>query len=369
MKIMVLGIRGFPDVQGGVESHAEQLYPLLVELGCEVHVIARSPYTPRQHKSWHGVRFHRLWSPKTSGIEAFLHSFFGVFYAAVFRPDILHIHAIGPALMTPLARLFGLKVVVTHHGADYEREKWGLPARLILRMGEQAGMRFSSHRIVISKVIKKLVQEKCGCASTIIPNGVKLPDILSTRQTLIKFDLTPGKYVLMVSRFVPEKRHLDLIKAFEQAGLSGWKLVLVGDTGQKDNYTRSVLSMAEKFPDIIITGFQSGRNLQELFSHAGLFVLPSSHEGLPIALLEALSYGLRTIASDIPAHIEVNLPTESYYPLGNTNTLAKLLKKFSYMENSPHDREKARKWVKNKYNWNNVAKQTFEVYRSVLSVK
>ncbi len=367
MKIMVLGVRGFPNVQGGVETHAEHLYPLLAELGCEIHLIARSPYTPADHRRWKGIFIHRLWSPKASGLEAFLHSFIGVLYAAWHRPDILHIHAIGPALMTPLARILGIRVVVTHHGPDYEREKWGPFARFILRMGEQAGMRFSSRRIVISKVIKDLVQQRCGRDSTIIPNGVTLPKILTSRNMLKRYDLTPQRYVLLVSRFVPEKRHLDLIAAFERARLDGWKLVLVGDTSHPDRYTHSILSAAESNRDVITTGFQSGHNLQELYSHAGIFVLPSSHEGLPIALLEALSYGLTTLASDIPPHLEVALPSTHYYPLGDTEALSYLLRQFSGSINSAETRAALRQWVKERYNWNSVARRTLDVYRKCLT--
>ena len=124
---MWLGLRGFPNVQGGVETHAENICPLLVELGCDVHVVTRSPYQPRDvGRTWKGVRFHPLWAPRSKRLEAILHTLLGVLYAGlVSRPDVLHIHAIGPAIMSPLARLLGLKVVVTHHGPDYDRQKWG----------------------------------------------------------------------------------------------------------------------------------------------------------------------------------------------------------------------------------------------------
>lgn len=367
MRIMVLGLRGFPDVQGGVETHAEYLYPLLADLGCDIHIITRSPYTPERRREWRGVHFHRLWSPKTTGLEAFLHSFIGVLYASLRRPDILHIHAVGPALMTPLARLLGLKVIVTHHGPDYDREKWGKIARLVLRMGEQAGMLFSSRRIAISQVIRQLVQDKYNRDSTVIPNGVALPDILSSQDALNRFALQPNRYILLVSRLVPEKRHLDLIAAFNRAQLTNWKLVLVGDTDKQDSYTKSVIDEANRYPDVIMTGFQTGRTLQELFSHTGLFVLPSSHEGLPIALLEALSYGLTVVASDIPANLEISLSPEHYFPLGNISALAKRLQKFSLSENAPEEKQKLRQWVKEKYNWNNIARQTLEVYQETSS--
>ncbi len=367
MKVMVLGTRGFPQVQGGVETHAEHLYPRLAKLGCEIHVIARSPYVPRRQKKWEGVFFHRLWSPKATGLEAFLHSFIGVLYAGIQRPDILHIHAVGPALMTPLARLLGIKVVITHHGADYEREKWGSGARLVLRMGERMGVRYASRTIVISKVIQQLVLKKYGASSALIPNGVILPDPPATKESLVTFSLTPNRYVLLVSRFVPEKRQLDLIAAFNQAKLPNWKLVLVGGTEPRNEYVDNVLSESEKNPNIVVTGFQSGQRLQELFSNAGLFVLPSSHEGLPIAMLEALSYGLTTLASNIPANTEVGLPAKQYYPLGDIHSLSKMLTTFSQQRNSPERKAKLRTWVKEKYDWDTIAGQTLDVYRQVMN--
>src|SRR3990172_2040549 len=171
MHIIVLGLRGFPGVQGGVEKHAEQLYPLLVRLGCDVEVIVRSPYCAcDQRREWQGVRFRPLWSTRLNGLEALIHSFFVVIYAGLVRPDLLHIHAIGPAIVTPFARLFGLRVIVTHHGPDYDREKWGYFARWLLRLGEKWGMRYASQRIVISGIIRKLVNEKYGLDSIVVPN-------------------------------------------------------------------------------------------------------------------------------------------------------------------------------------------------------
>ena len=154
---MVLGIRGMPNVQGGIETHAEQLYLRLGALGCQVEALVRSPFVPSDTRSHGPIRIRRVWSPRRAGVEAFLHSLIGVAYAGIARPDILHIHGIGPAIVTPIARLLGLRVVVTHHTQDYKREKWGPFGRWVLRLGERVGMRYSHARIAISKSIAELV--------------------------------------------------------------------------------------------------------------------------------------------------------------------------------------------------------------------
>ncbi len=367
MKITFLGLRGFPDIQGGVETHAENLCPLLVDLGCAVEVIGRSTYQPRELTQWKGVAFKRIWAPRSKGLEAIVHSFLGVLYAGLIsRPDVLHIQAIGPALMTPLARLLGLRVVVTHHGPDYDRQKWGRFAKQMLRLGERLGMRWSNARIVISKVIADIVLRSHQRDSVLIPNGVVLPEIPASVDALVRFDLQAGKYVVLVSRLVPEKRHLDLIEAFRMAALPGWKLAIVGASDHPDDYVCEVLQRAKDSPDIVCTGLQTGVALRELYGHAGVFVLPSSHEGLPIALLEALSYGLPVIASDIPANVEVGLPANHYFPLGDIGALASRLREFATAPLSTETRNQRRDWVTSRFNWQDIAKQTAEVYGSIV---
>lgn len=367
LRVAMSGLRGFPHVQGGVETHAERLCPLLHDAGCTVDVIVRKPYMPStKGDTWNGVRFVRLPAPKSKGLEAVVHTFLSVLYAGlVLRPDVLHIQAIGPAIMTPLARLLGLRVVVTHHGPDYDRQKWGRFARWVLHTGESWGMRFAHGRIVISETIRQLVRDKYGLDSELIPNGVTLPDLPETSNTLEHFDLMPGRYVLLVSRLVPEKRHLDLIAAFSAAGLGDWKLVLVGASDHPDEYTRRVLDAAMTTPNVVATGFQTGLALRELYGHAGVFVLPSSHEGLPIAMLEALSYGLPVIASDIPANREVGLDASCYFSLGNVTELAQRLRQFASHPSDIAKREAIRQRVTKKYDWRRVADQTLAVYVSV----
>jgi glycosyltransferase involved in cell wall biosynthesis len=366
LRVMMLGLRGFPDVQGGVETHAENLCPLLVKLGCAVTVLARSPYQPAAiGKVWKGVKFISIWAPKHKMFEAISHSFLSVLYAATKRPDILHIQAIGPALMTPLARLLGLKVVVTHHGPDYDRQKWHGFARFMLRLGERWGMNWAHGRIVISTVIANDVRDKFGLGSALIPNGVNPPDFPDSTDVLDQFELESGRYVLLVSRLVAEKRHPDLINAFALATLPGWKLVLVGASDHVDGYTQAVLNLAKTTRNVVCTGFQTGVSLQALYANAGFFVLPSSHEGLPIAMLEALSYGLPVVASDIPANLEVDNEGISYYPLGNVQALSVLM---STQGNSVQDnvsREKIRQSVIKHYNWSDIAQRTYDVYCAV----
>lgn len=361
MRVFAIGLRGFPNVQGGVETHAEHIYPLLVALGCQVEVAVRTPYVPAAAAgAWKGVTFRRIWSPKSSGLEAIVHTFLSVLYAGITRPDVVHIHAIGPALMVPLARLLGLRVVVTHHGPDYDRQKWGKASKFVLKLGERFGMCASNGRIVISQVIQRLVETKYGKSSALIPNGVTLPVLPHECNTLNDFGLTPGRYILLVSRLVPEKRHLDLIQAFQKAALPGWKLAIVGGADHQNAYSQQVLAAADSA--IICTGFQSGAGLAQLYGHAGFFVLPSSHEGLPIAMLEALSYGLPVVASDIAANLEVGLPAENYFPLGDVDALAARLRSFAAVEKHQSESDERRAWVIGHYDWRVIAGQTFAVY-------
>jgi glycosyltransferase involved in cell wall biosynthesis len=366
LRVMMLGLRGFPDVQGGVESHVEHLAPLLVNLGCDLEVIVRSPHQKIGiGKKWCGVKFTHFWAPKSSGLEAIIHTFLGVLYAAIKRPDILHIHAIGPALMTPLARLLGLKVVVTHHGPDYDRQKWGGFARKILQLGEWVGMRFSNSRIVISSVIHDLVMRKHGKHSVLIRNGVVMPDTDISEKYLEKFGIEKNKYILLVSRFVPEKRHLDLINAFNAAKLENYKLVFVGSSNHPDAYVQSILGAASNNSNIVLTGFQTGDSLRSLYAHAALFVLPSSHEGLSISLLEALSYGLPVIASNIPANLELGLNPKCYFELGNIEELGKLIVLSINQPACIERRKTQRMWVNDQYNWRSIAVKTYEAYSKV----
>ena len=365
--ILVTGLRGLPYLEGGVEKVAELLYPRIAAHGVDVEIaVRRQFYQNGVPAEWRGIRLTGFWSPSHPGLEAFFHTFLVMVYALFSRPDLIHIHAVGPSIFTPLARVFRIPVVVTHHGPDYEREKWGVTARFILKMGERFGAVFANRVISISGAIQDILDQKYGRRGIRIPNGVERPEIQTEGGRILDdFGLTSERYVLQVSRFVPEKRQHDLIDAFQQATLSGWKLVLVGRLNSSD-YTRRIVKVAESHPNVVLTGFQTGSQLSSLLHHAGIFVLPSSHEGLPVALLEALSHGIRCIASAIPANLEVEMPKSSYFPLGDVSVLAANLTRLSTAPYSAGERAAVIEWVLEKYNWDSVARQTLDVYRELL---
>jgi len=365
---MVLGLRGVVDVQGGIETHARRLYPLLARLGCDVEIVQRSAYYPRERRrrEWRRITLTYLWSPRTRIVETAVHTLLGVLYAAVKRPDVLHLHAIGPALLAPLARLFGLRVVVTHHAADYEREKWGPLTKAVLRIGERLGIAFAHGPIVVSPVLKEFVKARYGIVATLIPNGAPKATPRRKRHTLHRFDLRPWRYVLCVARLVPEKRQQDLIAAFQVARPPGWKLVFVGEVEESDGYCQELIAHAARDPTIVLTGYQSGVALHELYTHAGLFVLPSAVEGHPIALLEAAVYEVPLLASAIPANLAIPLPRDRYFPVGDTQALARQIKLMTQGTGVPTAEGRAlHAVIRADYSWRKAAELTSSVYRYV----
>jgi len=376
MRIAVLGTRGFPDVQGGVEKHCENLYPLLAQKGCEIIVFGRAPYIGKTAIDYQGIKIIPLFCPKNKFLEAFVHTFCGIFAAKKVNPDILHIHAIGPALFVPLARLLGLKVVLTHHGPDYLRKKWNMPAKIILRLGEIFGTRRANELICVSESAADNIRKKYKRDVTVIPNGVVIPkgqgqspkngdSPLSTEDALKKFGLEKRKYILAVGRFVPEKGFDYLIEAWKILN-PDWKLVIAGDADHEDKYSLELKRKAARDKNIILTGFLTGQPLEELYSSAGLFVLPSYYEGLPIALLEAMSYGLSCIASDIPANREMGLSADRYFKPQNIEELALKIKYFrEFGRLSEVERQEQLRMLNEKYNWEKIAEKTFEIYRKV----
>jgi len=300
-------------------------------------------------------------------MEAIIHTTLALFYAKRWGADIVHIHAIGPALMAPLGRILGMKVVVTHHGPDYDRQKWSKLAKVVLRFGEYLGCKFANEVIVISEPIRDIVKRRCNRSSNLIYNGVPIPKLMSDWDYLESIGLEKGGYLLSVARLVPEKGLHDLIDVFEGMDID-LKLVIAGDSDHEDTYSKMLKDRAEKNDNIIMPGYVTGRDLGQLFTHARLFVLPSYHEGLPIALLEALSFGLPVVVSDIPANTEVKLAPECYFPVGITDMLRKKL--YQALDDAVTDdkREEIRHWVGKKYNWDAISVQTLNVYEKVLGL-
>jgi len=369
IKIVVLGTRGFPNIQGGVESHCHNLYPRLRKKGCKVIVLARQPYTGSDVINCDGVRLVPLPCSKNRCTEALFHTWRGVVLAKRIRPDIVHFHAIGPSLFVPLARLLGMKVVMTHHGADYRRAKWGWLAKAVLKLGERLGCKYANQIIAISAGIKTQVREKFHRETHLIPNGAQIPIRTKKMAYIESLGLTPDRYILSVARFVPEKGLHDLISVFSSLQ-TGWKLVIAGDADHETPYSRRLKSQAANNSKVVLAGFIQGNALNEIYSHAGLFVLPSYHEGLPIALLEALSYGLSVLVSDIAPNREVGLDKNRYFTVGDEEELAKQLDHW-IKKGAPSDEEQAKRieMVRQKYNWDNVAEQVLQVYENILGAR
>ncbi|HEV7322807.1 MAG TPA: glycosyltransferase family 4 protein [Ensifer sp.] len=365
---MMLGLRGIPNVQGGVEKHVEMLAGKLLANGWDVEVVGRRGYLESGDRfAWNGVEVLPLWAPRRMALEAIVHTFLGVCLAAWRRPDVLHIHAIGPALMTPLARMLGLKVVVTHHGYDYDRQKWGGFARRTLKLGEFLGMRFSNGRVAISRDIAQTMRARHHVSMTLVPNGVGITPPSGNTGILAEFGLERRHYILLAARIVPEKRQLDLIRAFAKCNLAGTKLVLAGGAEFESPYVAEVKALARETPGVVLTDFQSGDRLAELFANAALFVLPSSHEGMPIALLEAMAYGLPVLASDIVANQELDLAPDEYFHLGDIDALAAgITQKLAAPLSDEEMRERAAH-AEATYSWTNVAQKTAAVYSALLA--
>lgn len=331
MKIVVTGTRGIPNIMGGVETHCEELFPRIAKRGFDVTVIRRTNYVKDDLKEWNGVKLVNIDSPKKKSFEAIIHTFRAINEAKRLKADILHIHAIGPALLVPYAKMLGMKVVFTHHGPDYDRDKWGFAAKTMLKLGECMGCMFADEVIVISDVIRNLIKWKYNRTSHVhlIYNGVSQPEICDYPEYFNELGIEKGKYILGMCRFVPEKNLHHLVEAFTKIKnrdeVEDIKLVLAGDTDFEDDYSRSLREMASK-KGVVLTGFIKGKKLHSLLTNCLCYCLPSSHEGLPIALLEAMSYGVKVIVSDIPANKEVGLPESDYFPVGNVDALTEKLK-------------------------------------------
>lgn len=361
--VLMIGLRSVTGAQGGVESHVAHLARELDNLGLDVEVAVRTPYATHD-RSLAGtrVKLTRVWAPRSRSAEALVHSFLSILYAAVTRPRVVHIHAIGPSLMVPLARLLGLKVITTHHGEDYRREKWGRFARFTLRWGEIFQAKFANGMICVSRSLSERLTQTYGRPFTYIPNGVVRPEKLPASGVLQQLGVEPRKYIVTVSRLVPEKRHLDLIKAFSGLGIDGMKLVIVGAADHKTSYGQAVADAAASVEGVVLAGFRKGAELQDLFENAAIFSLPSSHEGLPIALLEAMSHGCKTIVSDIPPHLDLELGAENYHKAGDPADLGARLR--AQLTDNPCVRQDWSARLQ-QFRWDIIALKSAEKYHAV----
>lgn len=369
MKVVVIGTRGIPRIQGGVETHCEELYPRLARLGCDVTVVRRSCYVTDDNReaTFQGVQLKDIYAPRKKSIEAIVHTFLGVLYARKVGADVVHCHAVGPSIVVPFARLLGLKVVMTHHGPDYDRRKWGALAKAIIKTGERWGVKFANQVIVISHVIDQIIRTEYNRTDAhLIYNGTTRPLKTSRTDYLKKMGLEPRRYIMTLGRFVEEKGFDGLIRAYAHASLKGYSLVIAGDADHENSYSQRLKALA-RHHEVVLTGFITGEPLNQLMTHAALFVLPSFHEGLPISLLEAMSYDLPVLVSDIPANKEIGLPVDDYFRTGNWNSLAtKLPLKLAAAENFfAVGAEK--KYDLTNYDWDYIAQQVLQVYKETVN--
>ncbi|MCL6582145.1 MAG: glycosyltransferase family 4 protein [bacterium] len=366
MVVNVIGTRGFPNIQGGVEKHCESLYPLIAARGLQVKVFRRLAYLNREQrriKFFHKVKFHDLWTLRNKNFEAIIHSFLAAIICLIDRPDIVHIHNIGPSLVLPLLKLGRLPTVVTYHSPNYEHSKWGWIACKILKIGELFVIRWADQIIFVSKVQAERINKR---NKVYIPNGVHAPKLTTNIDYLLKIGVKPNQYILAVARFVPEKGLDDLIKAFKAMSCN-YKLLIAGDADHETNYSKNLRQMAQTDKRIILTGYITGDPLDQVYSHARLFVLPSHNEGLPLALLEAMSYGLSVLVSDIAAHREIGLDSRRYFRCGDIDDLRAKMEFFLDKELPDEEKQKMRRQIEEKYNWDKIAEQTIEVYQRVVN--
>lgn len=370
MKITLIGQKGIPTLAGGVERHVEELALRLAQQpDTDVLVYTRPWYTAKGKRSYKGVRLVSLPSLYQKHFDAISHTTLAILHATLIeRADIIHIHAVGPALLTWLARLLRPKarVIVTFHCIDRQHQKWGRLAKLMLWLGEWSAMQFAHEVIAVSHTLQHYAYEAYSRVVRYIPNGATLGSSIPPSIIAQQFGLEKQGYILMVSRLVRHKGVHHLIKAYQ--GLATNKpLVIVGDTAFTDDYVAEIKQLAAGNERIVFTGLQTGKALQELFSNAYCFVLPSESEGLPIVLLEAGAYGLPLIASDIPANREVLEHYGILVPVGNVPALRSALQNvLADVTVAKQLGDRAKTIVQARYLWDTIAADTYQLYQEQL---
>lgn len=359
MKIAVIGLRGFPDTLGGIETHCENLYPRLAAMGHRVVVYGRLGYMAGDVVLSDRLRVEAIGVNRSKNWETLEYTVRALGRAVLEKPDVIHFHALGPSFFVPVGRLLRIKTVATHHGFDYQRAKWGKAAQAFLRLGERA-MRGADAVICVSDHIREALSWR---EAHYVPNGVEVAEPTQPSVILERLGVTAGQYFLFAGRFVPEKELPSLLEAYLQAD-TPWQLVVAGSGDPNDPHTARIRELAAKSDRVVLAGFQSGADLHTLFGNAGCFVLPSSVEGLPIALLEALSFGLPVVASDIAPHRAVGYKGIQLVPLRNVPELQAALEHVSTRR--PGRDEAAIAFVREHFSWDVIAKETDRIFRNVV---
>lgn len=375
MKIAVIGAKGLPPKQGGIEHYCAEVYPRMVTQGHCVDLFARSSYT---ESSWfnqddfQGVRVISLPTGHLRGLDAFMSSALGAIASCGQQYDIIHFHALGPALFTWVSRLAtSAKVVVSCQGLDWQRAKWGnFSSRLIL-MGEKASVHFAHGLIVVSKDLKAYFLQTYDRQTFYIPNapagyGESDPSFAYAKS----LNLTPGRYILFLGRLVPEKRPDLLLEAFCELKATGWKLVFAGGISDTRSYAAKLLTIVASRRDVVFAGELRGSRLWEIVRGAGLFVLPSDVEGLPLAMLEAMREGIPVLASDILPHQQlIDSQRGMLFAAGDRISCIRSL---DWAIHHPTElavmAKNAQRYVQQYYSWDHITSETLTLYKTVMSL-
>ena len=345
--VAVIGTRGFPGIQGGVEAHSYHLYTHMDDV--HVRLYRRRAYlTEQSSQSFPNIEYVDLPSTRIKGFEAVWHTLLSVLHILFHRPDVVHIHNIGPGMFAPLVRLMGLPVVLTYHSPNYEHSKWNAPARWLLRQCERISLHYSNRIIFVNRY----QMEKCGAMdkSVFIPNGIDPVTRSDSTAFLEKHGIVAGGYLLAVGRLTPEKGFEYLVQASNR--LPQVTQVVIAGASDHDSLYREQLERLDVNKKVVFTGFTTGEDLRQLYSHARAFVLPSVNEGFPMVLLEAMAYGLPILCSDIPGTRQVELPETDYFAVSDVDSLCAAITR---LLDSPAE---AQHYDLEKYNWDTIAAAT-----------
>lgn len=371
MNIAMFGHKRIPSREGGVEIVVEELSIRMAQQGHNVtcysrsgHHVSGAEFDTTALTDYKGVKIKSVWTLNGKGLAAASSSFFAALCSSFGKTDVVHIHAEGPAFMCWLPKLFGKRVVVTVHGLDWQREKWknGFGSQYI-HMGERMAVRFADEMIVLSQNVQEYFKKTYNRETQWIPNGVTRPEWKEADEITGEFGLKKDEYVLFLGRLVPEKGIHYLIKAFKNVRTDK-KLVIAGGTSDTDTYTRELKTLAQEDARVLFTGFVQGQLLDELYSNAYLYVLPSDLEGMPLSLLEAMSYGNCCLVSDVPECANV---VEDYGMIFRKSNVEDLREKLQFAcDNADvveRHKEEAADFICGKYNWEDVVQQTLLTYQ------